>query len=164
MRARSTSPRWVPEKSYDSLAEASLAARLEALEHAVEARAADAGVLGGLHDDAVALLEHAVDVGALELLDDALPRLVVRQLGEVVAVTEERRWAGLRRRKEARAIANTDVVFWYTFGHTHIPRAEDYPVMPTAYIGFTLKPNGFFTMNPANDVPPSEAKKSCCAE
>ena len=31
--------------------------------------------------------------------------------------------------------------------------------MPTAYIGFTLKPNGFFTANPANDVPPS-AKKS----
>jgi primary-amine oxidase len=55
-----------------------------------------------------------------------------------------------------RPIANTDVVFWYTFGHTHIPRPEDYPVMPTAYIGFLLKPNGFFDMNPANDVPPSE--------
>jgi primary-amine oxidase len=68
-----------------------------------------------------------------------------------------------------RPIANTDVVFWYTFGHTHIPRAEDYPVMPTAYIGFLLKPNGFFRENPANDVPPSkpahaEAKtaSSCC--
>jgi len=55
-----------------------------------------------------------------------------------------------------RSIANTDVVFWYTFGHTHIPRPEDYPVMPTTYIGFLLKPNGFFDMNPANDVPPSE--------
>ena len=63
-----------------------------------------------------------------------------------------------------RPIDNTDVVLWYTFGHTHIPRPEDYPVMPTAYIGFTLKPNGFFSMNPANDVPPSEKKekKSCC--
>ena len=62
-----------------------------------------------------------------------------------------------------RPIANTDVVFWYTFGHTHIPRPEDYPVMPTAYIGFLLKPNGFFTQNPANDVPPSEPKKkNCC--
>ncbi len=64
-----------------------------------------------------------------------------------------------------RPIANTDVVFWYTFGHTHIPRAEDYPVMPTAYIGFLLKPNGFFDENPANDVPPSAASttaKSCC--
>jgi primary-amine oxidase len=56
-----------------------------------------------------------------------------------------------------RPIANTDVVFWYTFGHTHIPRPEDYPVMPTAYIGFLLKPNGFFDGNPANDVPVSLA-------
>ena len=64
-----------------------------------------------------------------------------------------------------RAIANTDVVLWYTFGHTHLPRPEDYPVMPTAYIGFLLKPNGFFRENPANDVPPSAKKpagKSCC--
>ena len=57
--------------------------------------------------------------------------------------------------EQDRPIENTDVVLWYTFGHTHIPRPEDYPVMPTAYIGFTLKPNGFFTANPANDVPPS---------
>jgi primary-amine oxidase len=63
-----------------------------------------------------------------------------------------------------RPIADTDVVFWYTFGHTHIPRPEDYPVMPTAYIGFLLKPNGFFDLNPANDVPPSEpaAKATGC--
>jgi primary-amine oxidase len=54
-----------------------------------------------------------------------------------------------------RPIADADVVLWYTFGHTHIPRPEDYPVMPTAYIGFMLKPTGFFDMNPANDVPPS---------
>ncbi len=57
--------------------------------------------------------------------------------------------------QEDRGIANEDIVFWYTFGHTHIPRPEDYPVMPTAYIGFLLKPNGFFDRNPANDVPPS---------
>ena len=57
--------------------------------------------------------------------------------------------------EQDRAIENQDLVFWYTFGHTHIPRAEDYPVMPTAYIGFLLKPNGFFDANPANDVPPS---------
>jgi len=65
--------------------------------------------------------------------------------------------------EQDRPIENTDVVLWYTFGHTHIPRPEDYPVMPTAYIGFTLKPNGFFTANPANDVPPSPRKTaSCC--
>ena len=54
-----------------------------------------------------------------------------------------------------RLIEATDVVFWYTFGHIHLPRPEDYPVMPTAYIGFLLKPSGFFRLNPANDVPAS---------
>ncbi len=63
-----------------------------------------------------------------------------------------------------RSLENQDVVFWYTFGHTHIPRPEDYPVMPTAYIGFLLKPNGFFDANPANDVPPSPkaTESGCC--
>jgi primary-amine oxidase len=65
-----------------------------------------------------------------------------------------------------RPIADADVVLWYTFGHTHIPRPEDYPVMPTAYIGFLLKPAGFFDLNPANDVPPSpqkvDAGAKCC--
>jgi primary-amine oxidase len=65
-----------------------------------------------------------------------------------------------------RPIADTDVVFWYTFGHTHLPRLEDYPVMPAAYIGFLLKPSGFFDLNPANDLPCSEPKPqtvtSCC--
>jgi primary-amine oxidase len=64
--------------------------------------------------------------------------------------------------EQDRPVENTDIVLWYTFGHTHIPRPEDYPVMPTAYIGFTLKPNGFFGCNPANDVPPSAKKMACC--
>jgi primary-amine oxidase len=53
-----------------------------------------------------------------------------------------------------RSIDNTNIVVWYTFGHHHIPRPEDWPIMPTAYIGFTLKPVGFFDSNPALDVPP----------
>ena len=64
-----------------------------------------------------------------------------------------------------RPIENTDLVFWYTMGHTHVPRPEDYPVMPAAYIGFLLKPSGFFHENPANDLPPSPKKQgesSCC--
>jgi primary-amine oxidase len=63
--------------------------------------------------------------------------------------------------EQDRPIAGTDVVLWYTFGHTHLPRPEDYPVMPTTYIGFTLKPYGFFDENPALDVPPVP-KKACC--
>jgi primary-amine oxidase len=52
-----------------------------------------------------------------------------------------------------RRIADRDVVVWYTFGHHHVPRPEDWPVMPVARIGFSLKPVGFFDRNPALDVP-----------
>ncbi|GAB4374068.1 MAG: primary-amine oxidase [Elainellaceae cyanobacterium] len=55
-----------------------------------------------------------------------------------------------------RPIDNTDVVVWYVFGHHHIPRPEDFPIMPTAYSGFILKPVGFFDANPSLDVPPSQ--------
>ncbi|HWB12056.1 MAG TPA: primary-amine oxidase [Pirellulales bacterium] len=53
-----------------------------------------------------------------------------------------------------RPIKNTPLVVWYVFGHTHVPRPEDWPVMPVASIGFSLKPDGFFDQNPALDVPP----------
>jgi primary-amine oxidase len=52
-----------------------------------------------------------------------------------------------------RAIAQRDLVVWYTFGQTHIPRIEDWPVMPVSSIGFLLRPDGFFDANPALDVP-----------
>ena len=53
-----------------------------------------------------------------------------------------------------RPIVDRDLVVWYTFGHHHVPRAEDWPVMPVATIGFALKPVNFFDRNPALDVPP----------
>jgi primary-amine oxidase len=53
-----------------------------------------------------------------------------------------------------RPIDGEDVVIWYTFGHHHVPRPEDWPVMPVATAGFLLKPVGFFERNPALDVPP----------
>jgi primary-amine oxidase len=53
-----------------------------------------------------------------------------------------------------RDIDGADVVLWHTFGPTHFPRPEDWPVMPVARCGFTLKPTGFFDRNPALDVPP----------
>jgi primary-amine oxidase len=62
-----------------------------------------------------------------------------------------------------RAIENTDIVVWYTFGHHHIPRPEDWPVMPVGYSGFMLKPVGFFNANPAMDVPPGVKQTQCCA-
>jgi primary-amine oxidase len=56
---------------------------------------------------------------------------------------------------EDRALVDTDIVLWHSFGVTHIPRPEDWPVMPVEYTGFTLIPVGFFDRNPALDVPPS---------
>ncbi|MBS1881904.1 MAG: primary-amine oxidase [Actinobacteria bacterium] len=57
--------------------------------------------------------------------------------------------------EQDRPIEDADVVLWYTFGSTHLPRPEDWPVMPVERIGFLLKPDGFFDRSPAIDVPPS---------
>jgi len=61
-----------------------------------------------------------------------------------------------------RPLENTDLVAWYTVGVHHIPRPEDWPVMPVTYAGFMLKPAGFFDQNPAMDVPPPNARQHCC--
>jgi primary-amine oxidase len=53
-----------------------------------------------------------------------------------------------------RDIDGADIVVWHTFGPTHVPRPEDWPVMPVARCGFVLKPTGFFDRNPTLDVPP----------
>jgi primary-amine oxidase len=53
-----------------------------------------------------------------------------------------------------RTLENEDLVLWYTFGSHHVPRLEDWPVMPVASCGFALRPVGFFDHNPALDVPP----------
>jgi primary-amine oxidase len=65
--------------------------------------------------------------------------------------------------EQDRAVENRDVVVWYTFGANHLPRPEDWPVMPVERIGFMLKPDGFFPRNPALDVPPSESRHSHCS-
>ena len=54
-----------------------------------------------------------------------------------------------------RSLVDVDVVLWYCFGITHVPRPEDWPVMPVEYTGFLLRPVGFFDRNPALDVAPS---------
>ena len=61
-----------------------------------------------------------------------------------------------------RSVENTDIVVWYNFGSHHIPRPEDWPVMPVMYTGFKLMPVGFFDRNPALDVPPSHHVNGHC--
>ncbi|MBD2168545.1 primary-amine oxidase [Calothrix membranacea FACHB-236] len=50
-------------------------------------------------------------------------------------------------------LTGEDIVLWYTMGVTHIPRPEDWPVMPTHRVSFKLAPRGFFSRNPAINLP-----------
>jgi primary-amine oxidase len=52
-----------------------------------------------------------------------------------------------------RNIDDCDLVMWHTVGLTHVPRPEDWPVMPVEYTGFHLIPVGFFNENPTLDLP-----------
>ncbi|KAH0846092.1 hypothetical protein AYO21_12161 [Fonsecaea monophora] len=65
--------------------------------------------------------------------------------------TGVRSWAA---RKDS--VVDTDIVVWIQFGINHVPRIEDFPVMPCEILKVSLKPVNFFDKNPALDVPPSE--------
>ena len=52
-----------------------------------------------------------------------------------------------------RKIEDCDLVMWHTAGVTHVPRPEDWPVMPFVYTGFHLITVGFFNENPTFDLP-----------
>lgn len=55
-------------------------------------------------------------------------------------------------------IENTDILMFHTFGLTHFPAPEDFPVMPTEVFDLMLRPRNFFTENPCLDVKPSYAR------
>ncbi|ASN37999.1 histamine oxidase [Arthrobacter sp. 7749] len=60
-----------------------------------------------------------------------------------------------------RDLDGQDIVVWHSFGLTHFPRPEDWPIMPVDTTGFKLKPHGFFDQNPTLNLPKSVA--SHCA-
>ena len=59
--------------------------------------------------------------------------------------------------KAGRSTEATDVVLWHVFGIHHVPRVEDWPVMPVDVVRFELKPSGFFDRNPTLEMPPSRS-------
>jgi primary-amine oxidase len=58
-----------------------------------------------------------------------------------------------------RSIVDSNVVLWHTVGATHFTRPEDFPVMPCEYVGFHLKPFGFFDRNPGLDIAPEKGDR-----
>ncbi|KAF1816027.1 hypothetical protein P152DRAFT_408554 [Eremomyces bilateralis CBS 781.70] len=67
--------------------------------------------------------------------------------------TGVRSWAN---RKEN--VLDEDLVVYVQMGINHVPRIEDFPVMPVETLQCHFKPVNFFTKNPAMDVPPSEQR------
>lgn len=72
-------------------------------------------------------------------------------------------------------VRNEDLVVWATVGFTHIPRVEDFPVMPVEIHNIELVPFNFYDKNPALDIPQANntfnksvlsdsntAEKACC--
>ena len=64
-----------------------------------------------------------------------------------------------------RSIVDCDLVTWHTLGLTHVPRAEDWPVMPTEHATLMLFPSGFFERNPVLDLPEGNGSNAAhCAK
>ncbi|KAF6065134.1 Copper amine oxidase, enzyme domain family protein [Candida albicans] len=55
-------------------------------------------------------------------------------------------------------VDNTDILLFHTFGITHFPAPEDFPVMPTEIFDLQLRPRNIHTENPVLDVKPSYAR------
>lgn len=72
--------------------------------------------------------------------------------------TGVRSWA---ERKDRLEETGDDPVVWVQFGLQHVPRTEDFPVMPVETTRVVMRPANFFEKNPALDVGESRQEVNC---
>ncbi|KAF9072114.1 peroxisomal copper amine oxidase [Rhodocollybia butyracea] len=60
-------------------------------------------------------------------------------------------------------VKDEDILVYMTVGTTHIPRPEDWPVMPVEHMSIAIKPTSFFDQNPSMDVPGTRDGRSVSA-
>ena len=68
--------------------------------------------------------------------------------------------------QQDRSIDGVPLVLWPVLGVHHLPRPEQWPVMPVETIHLFLEPDGFFDRNPALDIPDPAATadgSTCCS-
>ncbi len=63
--------------------------------------------------------------------------------------------------KDRQSLENEDIVVWYTMGFRHLPKPEDFPILPTLWHEVTLSPAYFFERDPSSKLnseiaPPKE--------
>ena len=68
-------------------------------------------------------------------------------------------------RRQDRSLDGEELVLWAVIGTHHVPRPEQWPVMPVDRVGLTLEPDGFFDRNPALDIaaPQPRHGEDCCS-
>ena len=59
---------------------------------------------------------------------------------------------------DSQSVENADLVVWLNIAMHHVPRVEDWPVMPVRWKNVTLRPFNFFDENPAFGIPPGFAR------
>ncbi len=56
-------------------------------------------------------------------------------------------------------LENKDLVLWYSLGFRHVTRPEDWPLLPTRWFEFRLRPYGFFNHEPSHGLAPHFSRK-----
>ncbi|CCX31810.1 Similar to Copper amine oxidase 1; acc. no. Q12556 [Pyronema omphalodes CBS 100304] len=67
---------------------------------------------------------------------------------------------GVRAASDRKEELDGQPVVWVQFGLNHVPRTEDFPVMPCEIIRVGFKPHNFWERNPGIDVPPSSQERN----